>query len=128
MIFAGITLTRSIYGMASAEVNNNRIKTEVKDGWFYVNGERFFIKGVNYCGWRPGESPHDLDPVDLKLADNDFKLIQRSRIQYYPHIRRINSGAYFIGQKHGLMVMHGIWFNRILIIAIRSRSSMPPAC
>jgi len=119
-VFLGIIFL-SIYSLfflgamglrGSGKINNNSYKIEIKNGWFYVNGERFFVKGVNYCGWRPGRSPHDLDNVDLKLAENDFRLIKEAGFNTIRTAGGLNPELMELAKKYGLMVMYGIWFDR----------------
>lgn len=109
LILANIALMVDVGGVISAE-EDGCVEVEIRDGWFYVNGERFFIKGINYCAWRPGESPHDLDPVDLKLADYDFKMIREAGFNTIRTAGGLTPELISLAKKHGLMVMHGIWF------------------
>ena len=90
----------------------SKYEVEIKNGWFYVNGERFFIKGINYTGWRPGESPHDLDKVNLELVDNDFKLIKEGGFNTIRTAGGLTPQIMALAKKHNLMVMHGIWFDQ----------------
>ncbi len=44
-------------------------KLEIKGAWYYLNGERFFIKAIGYeIGARPGQHPYEgvrADNLDL---------------------------------------------------------------
>ena len=51
---------------------------EIKDGWYNVNGEKFFIKAIGYeIGARPGQNPYQGAKVeDLDLLKFDLKVIK----------------------------------------------------
>ncbi len=51
-------------GMEKEPEHISKYQVEVRNSWFYVNGEKFFVKGVNYCTWRPGKSPGEPNSVD----------------------------------------------------------------
>lgn len=86
-------------------------RVEVKDGWFYVDGDRFFVKGIVYEGWRPHQAPGE-DNVDLKLADNDFSKIKEAGFNTIRTAGGLTPELIDLAKKHGLMVMHGIWFEK----------------
>jgi len=80
-------------------------KPELKNNWYYLNGEKFFIKAIGYeIGARPGQNPYkgvradypDLMKFDLKvikeggyncirtwsqLTENQLKLVQNSGLK-----------------------------------------------
>jgi hypothetical protein len=89
----------------------NLSRVEVKHGWFYVDGEKFFVKGVVYEGWRPGESP-GADSMDLSLADQDFRMIREAGFNTIRTAGGLTPELITLAEKHGLMVMHGVWFEK----------------
>jgi exo-beta-1,3-glucanase (GH17 family) len=111
LIIINIVFMAGVGGVIYAE-EESRVNVKIKDGWFYVNGKKFFIKGINYSGWRPGESPHDLNPVNLKLADYDFKMIKEAGFNTIRTAGGLTPELVALAKKHGLMVMHGIWFDK----------------
>ena len=42
---------------APSGVTHPHQRVAVREGWFYVDGERFFIKGIGYSPTRPGKLP-----------------------------------------------------------------------
>ena len=52
-------------------------RVEIRDGWFYVDGERFLIKGVGYSPARPGKLPWQ-ERAPLALVDQDFAQIHEA--------------------------------------------------
>src|SRR3989338_3261129 len=85
---------------------------QIKGDWFYVNGEKFFVKGVNYQAYRPGQSPMDNDKVNLNLVDDDFRLIKEAGFNTIRTAGALSPGIESLAQKHGLFVLHGIWFEK----------------
>ena len=53
-------------------------KVGVKDNWYYINGEKFFIKGIGYeIGARPGQDPYeDSIVMDLERMRYDLKFLK----------------------------------------------------
>ncbi len=51
---------------------------EIKDNWYYLNGQRFFIKAIGYeIGARPGQNPYTgVQADDLNLMAFDLKVIK----------------------------------------------------
>lgn len=111
MIISFVSLLSVDFALSKAEGLKSPYKTEVKDGWLCVNGERFFVKGVVYEGWRPGEAPGAQDP-DLDLVDNDFKLIKEGGFNTIRTAGGLTPEMIALAKKHGLMVMYGTWFNQ----------------
>lgn len=85
---------------------------EIKNDWFYVNGEKFFVKGINYHAYRPGQSPSDGDKVNLDLVDDDFRLIKEAGFNTIRTAGALSRQIETLAQKHGLFVLHGIWFDK----------------
>lgn len=107
-IFIISSVSKAVSGQNKQEIFN----VEVKDDWLYVNGEKFFVKGVVYEGWRPNQSPDRLDRVDPELVDNDFRLIKGAGFNTIRTGGGLTPEMIALARKHGLMVMHGIWFEK----------------
>lgn len=87
---------------------NNKI--EIRDNWFYLNGEKFFINAVGYAGWRPGQWP-GTDKVDLKLVDLDFKRIKEANFNTIRTWMALSPEELFLAKKYNLYVIQGIWID-----------------
>jgi len=63
----------SIFGYSQSKT-----RIEIKDNWYYLNGEKFFIKAIGYeIGARPGQHPYnDVRIDDLDLMKFDLKAIK----------------------------------------------------
>ncbi|MGC9364540.1 MAG: T9SS type A sorting domain-containing protein [Fidelibacterota bacterium] len=84
---------------------------EIRDGWYYVNGEKFFIKGIGYeTHTRPGQVPWQYDfNADLIRSD-----LQRMRNAGFNTIRTwgaLSEEELVIVQESGLKILFGIWID-----------------
>lgn len=81
---------------------------EIKDGWIYIDGEKFFVKGVGYSGWRPHQLPWQERPDPL-LMENDFRLISEAGFNSIRTWSALNAKELELARKYGLMVLQGIF-------------------
>lgn len=81
---------------------------EIKGGWIYVDGERFFVKGMGYSGWRPHQLPWQERP-DPILVDNDLRLISEAGFNTIRTWSALNAQELALARKHGLLVLQGIF-------------------
>ena len=81
---------------------------EIKGDWIYVDGERFFVKGVGYSGWRPHQLPWQERP-DPELVENDFRLISEAGFNTIRTWTALNAQELELARKYNLMVMQGIF-------------------
>ncbi len=87
-------------------------RVEVRGEWFYVDGEPFLIKGVGYSPYRPGQLPWK-DKVDLKLVEQDFERITDAGFNTLRTWTPLSPEVLQLADRHGLMVMQGIWVERV---------------
>ena len=76
-------------------------RVEVKDGWFYVDGEKFFVKGVGYFEAHDISGKYEQNPPEV--LDHEFKRIKEAgfnTIRTYLTPEKIE-----IARKYGLMIM-----------------------
>src|SRR4030043_150552 len=60
-----IIITMVMIGCTDASKQSST-KVEIKNNWYYINGEKFFIKGIGYeIGARPGQDPYG-DSIFMK--------------------------------------------------------------
>lgn len=60
--------------------SQSKTKIELKDNWYYLNGQKFFIKAIGYeiGGSRPGQHPYEgKRNDDLDLMKFDLKVMRR---------------------------------------------------
>ncbi len=63
-----LCLFQLILGCSQSEkstITETKINIELKDNWYYLNGEKFFIKAIGYeIGARPGQHPYEDEKKD----------------------------------------------------------------
>ncbi len=85
-------------------------KVEVKDGWYYVNGEKFFIKAIGYeIGARPGQDPYKQTIHDLERMKADLKLLKDAGFNTIRTWSQLSEEQLKLVQESGLKIIFGIW-------------------
>lgn len=96
--------------------NNQQVITktnhlEIKDRWYYINGEKTFISSIGYeIGARPGEHPYK-DKRELQLARmrNDLKLIKEAGFNSIRTWSDLTEEEVKVVQESGLYLIFGLW-------------------
>lgn len=83
-------------------------KVEEKDDWIYVEGEKFFVKGIGYSPYRPGRDPRYDAPAPLKILENDMKLIREAGFNTLRTWDALSERELIIAEKYGFMVIQGL--------------------
>ena len=112
VVFFAMSLFSNYSAILANGAKQDTYKVEVKNGWLYVNGEKFFVKGIVYEGWRPNQSPEHLDRVDSELLENDFRMIKEAGFNTIRTAGGLTPDMIAAAKRHGLMVIHGIWFEK----------------
>ena len=86
------------------------VEVEIKDGWFYLNGEKIFIKGVGYGAWRPNQLPW-LHRINPEIMEKDFELIRSAGFNAIRTWAPLTRSELDLARKYGLLVVMGIWFD-----------------
>ncbi|MFH1368067.1 MAG: glycoside hydrolase family 2 TIM barrel-domain containing protein [Elusimicrobiota bacterium] len=77
-------------------------RVQIKDGWFYVDGEKFFVKGMCYF------EHHGIDGKLVKnspeMTDYDFRMIKEAGFNTIKSA--LTAEQIEIARKHGLMVVN----------------------
>ena len=70
-----LSLATTIFGSSESQT-----RIEIKDNWYYLNGQKFFIKALGYeIGARPGQHPYQgVRPDDLDLMKFDLRVIKEA--------------------------------------------------
>lgn len=83
----------------------------VKDGWFVVGGERFFVKGIGYeLHGGPGELPNQRT-FDPETMEYDLALMRRAGFNTVRAWNAYSEPELELLKRHGMMVIQGSWFN-----------------
>jgi len=88
-------------------------KLEIKDSWYYLNGERFFIKAIGYeIGARPGQHPYEgVRADDLDLMSFDLKVIKDGGYNTIRTWSQFSEPQLKLVQNSGLKLIMGIDIN-----------------
>ena len=88
----------------------SKTRLEIKDGWYYVNGEKFFIKAIGYeIGARPGQHPYDgIQNNDLELMNFDLKVIKEGGYNAIRTWSQFTEPQLRLVQNSGLKLIMGI--------------------
>jgi hypothetical protein len=86
---------------------------EIKDGWYFLNGEKFFIKAIGYeIGARPGQNPYTDKPSDeLELMKFDLKMIKEGGYNAIRTWSQFTEPQLKLVQSSGLKLIMGITIN-----------------
>ncbi len=87
-----------------------KTKLEIKDNWYYINGERFFIKALGYeIGARPGQHSYmGKRTDDLDLMKFDLKVIKEGGYNAIRTWREYSEPQLQLVQNSGLKLILGI--------------------
>lgn len=94
-----IFITAVLLAVSSA---NAKGRVEIMDGWFYVDGEKFFVKGMCYFEVHTVDGKIRQNPPEM--IDHDFKLIKEAgfnTVKSFLTPERIE-----IARKYGLMIVN----------------------
>ncbi len=96
-----------IHSAVAAAPTRNRI--ELKDGWYYLDGQKFLLNAIGYePGARPGETPLQ-NAGDRKLMWREFGLIKAAGFNGIRTWKALPEEELRLVQNSGLKVVFGIW-------------------
>ncbi|MFZ4723980.1 MAG: hypothetical protein ACOYMD_00890 [Paludibacter sp.] len=86
---------------------------EIKNNWYYLNGEKFFIKAIGYeIGARPGQHPYQgLRADDLELLKFDLKVIKEGGYNCIRTWSQFSEAQLKLVQASGLKLIMGLEIN-----------------
>jgi len=109
-----IALTISLFLFAFIlGYSQSKTKIEIKDNWYYLNGQKFFIKAIGYeIGARPGQHPYE-DPKndDLDLMKFDLKVIKEGGYNTIRTWSQYSEAQLKLVQESGLKLIMGLDVN-----------------
>jgi len=88
-------------------------KIELKDNWYYLNGQKFFIKAIGYeIGARPGQHPYEgVRNDDLDLLKYDLKVIKEGGYNTIRTWSEFSEAQLKLVQESGLKLIMGLEVN-----------------
>jgi len=86
---------------------------QINDNWYYLNGEKFFIKAIGYeIGARPGQHPYQGAKVeDLDLLRFDLKVIKEGGYNTIRTWSQFSEAQLKVVQASGLKLIMGLEVN-----------------
>ena len=84
---------------------------EITDGWYYINGEKFFVKGIGYeTHTRPGQVPwvYSFDADLIRYDLNRFKNAGFNTIRTWS---ALSEEELQLVEESGLKILFGIWID-----------------
>ncbi|MDA3891550.1 MAG: hypothetical protein PF517_07800 [Salinivirgaceae bacterium] len=87
------------------------INLEIKDGAYYINGEKTFINALGYeIAARPGQHPYkDEKVLEIARMNNDLKVIKEAGFNAVRTWSELTEEEVQLIQESGLMLVYGIW-------------------
>lgn len=88
----------------------SKTKIELKDNWYYLDGQKFFIKAIGYeIGARPGQHPYeDEKKDDLELMKFDLDNIKKGGYNTIRTWSQYSEAQLKLVQESGLKLIMGI--------------------
>jgi len=99
---------------------SRREEVAVNGNWIYVGGKKFFVKGVAYDPYRPGQDPR-FDIPSLKSVEDDMARIRQAGFNTIAAVYPLSERDIIIAEKNGLMVIQSLDIARIQQITGWSR-------
>jgi hypothetical protein len=90
--------------------SQTKTKIELKDNWYYLNGQKYFIKAIGYeINARPGQHPYeDQKTDDLDLLKFDLKVIKEGGYNTIRTWSQLSENQLKLVQESGLKLIMGI--------------------
>jgi len=91
----------------------SKANIEIKDNWYWLNGEKFFIKAIGYeIGARPGQHPYEgVRYDDLELLKFDLKVIKEAGYNTIRTWSQFSEPQLKVVQASGLKLIMGLEIN-----------------
>ncbi len=101
LLLAGLLIlqTKDIFAGSSVKVNKD---------WYYVNGERFLIKGIGYSNCKPHEQPNTKQ-IDLEQEKRELKIIREAGFNTIRTWKPMTIEELELARELGLYVIQGMW-------------------
>ncbi len=105
LVFAG-ALSHAAPG---ANVTAAQTSLEVKDGWYYIDGRKFFVNAIGYeIGARPGQHPYVKRTSEPQRVKNDMEVIKKGGYNAIRTWSELSEEELQMVQASGLKVVFGI--------------------
>ena len=104
---------RMDYSLDEAKIADDEVKLEIRDGWYYINGEKTYINTLGYeIGARPGQHPKEPRAKELVRMKNDLNLIKEAGFNAIRIWADLSEEEVKLVQASGLYLIFGIETNQ----------------
>ena len=110
-LLAVLLITLGVAGGLShaAEQEPEKTQLEIKDGWYYLNGHKFFVNAVGYeIGARPGQHPYVKRNSEPQRVKNDMEVIKAAGFNAIRTWSELTEEELKVVQASGLKIVFGI--------------------
>ena len=96
----------------STVVSAAETQVEIKDGWYYINGNKFFVNALGYeINARPGQHPYVKRWSQPELVKSDLAVIKEAGFNAIRTWSELSEEELEVAQESGLKVVLGIGIN-----------------
>ncbi len=82
---------------------------EIKNGWYYINGEKFFVNALGYeIGARPGQHPYEKRYSEPQRVKHDMQVIKEAGFNAVRTWSELFEDELKVVQESGLKIIFGI--------------------
>ena len=100
-----VLVTAFVFNICSAQ------SVQIKDGWFYIDGNKFFVKGIGYeTHTRPGQVPW-IYSFNADLIRSDLQRIKSAGFNTIRTWSAITEEELKLVEESGLKILFGIWID-----------------
>jgi len=86
-----------------------KTRLEIKDGWYYINGQKFFVNALGYeIGARPGQHPYVERFSEPQRVKNDIEVIKKAGFNAIRTWSELTEEELKMVQESGLKIVFGI--------------------
>ena len=91
---------------------SSKTRLEIKDGWYYINGQKFFVNAVGYeIGARPGQHPYIVRNSEPQRVKSDMEAIKQAGFNAIRTWSELSEEELKVVQASGLKIVFGIGIN-----------------
>ncbi|MBN1871612.1 MAG: hypothetical protein JW800_03470 [Candidatus Omnitrophica bacterium] len=105
MLISAVTLLYLLAPTVMAETAQPKI--ELKGNDVFIDGKKFFVKGIGYSPYRPGQSPGEQVPIDL--VEKDFARIKEAGFNTIRTWDMLSDKQLELARKYGLKVIQATY-------------------
>lgn len=114
VLLVGTTLSGACSHLerGSTVVSAAETQVEIKDGWYYINGQKFFVNALGYeINARPGQHPYVKRWSQPELVKSDLAVIKEAGFNAIRTWSELSEEELEVAQESGLKVVLGIGIN-----------------